>query len=311
MQELGFKGERGYSAYEVAVKNGFKGTEETWLAQLGTSSGAKQETITYVTKGEGETEFTLPESYTSNSIVEVYVDGVKLSPKDYTIEGLKLTLTTPIQKTGAVVDISVITMTITNLPLVKEINESSDDTTAPSAKLLYDTKIELERLIKEAHDLIEKVKVPEGGKEGQVLIKNSETDNDTKWTELDWLNKTRPIGSFYISENSTEPSELFGGEWERVQDVFLLAAGAKHVAGSTGGSEKNTHTHFQTTSFDGNSIYHTSSPTKSRTKTAWVAVIKPDSYNKQTGLLREDSTYEETIDIMPPHLTVYIWKRIA
>ena len=250
MQELGYKGERGLSAYEVAVKNGFKGTEETWLAQLGTSSGAKQDTMTYVTKGEGEKEFTLPESYTSNSIVEVYVDGVKLSATSYTIEGLKLTLKTPIQKTGAIVDISVITMTITNLPLVKEINESSNDTTAPSAKLLYETKIELERLIKEANDLIGKVKVPEGGTEGQVL-----ENNDVKWTDLDWLNKTRPIGSFYISENSTEPSELFGGEWERIQDVFLLAAGSKYVAGTTGGSDKNTHSHFTPTSFDGSLSY--------------------------------------------------------
>lgn len=30
----GFKGERGYSAYEIAVKNGFTGTEEEWLQSL-------------------------------------------------------------------------------------------------------------------------------------------------------------------------------------------------------------------------------------------------------------------------------------
>lgn len=28
------KGERGYSAYEIAVQNGFIGTEEEWLASL-------------------------------------------------------------------------------------------------------------------------------------------------------------------------------------------------------------------------------------------------------------------------------------
>lgn len=32
---LAFKGERGYSAYEVAVQHGFKGSEEAWLASLG------------------------------------------------------------------------------------------------------------------------------------------------------------------------------------------------------------------------------------------------------------------------------------
>lgn len=33
--ELGFKGERGYSNYELAVKNGYQGTEAEWLAQFG------------------------------------------------------------------------------------------------------------------------------------------------------------------------------------------------------------------------------------------------------------------------------------
>lgn len=31
---IGYKGERGYSAYEIAVKNGFVGTEEEWLEQI-------------------------------------------------------------------------------------------------------------------------------------------------------------------------------------------------------------------------------------------------------------------------------------
>ena len=31
---LGFKGERGFSAYEIAVQNGFIGSEKQWLATL-------------------------------------------------------------------------------------------------------------------------------------------------------------------------------------------------------------------------------------------------------------------------------------
>lgn len=31
---IGYKGERGYSAYEIAVQNGFVGTEEEWLEQI-------------------------------------------------------------------------------------------------------------------------------------------------------------------------------------------------------------------------------------------------------------------------------------
>lgn len=42
----------------------------------------------------------------------------------------------------------------------------------------------------------------------------------------DILNKTYPIGSIYMSVNSTEPSTLFGGTWERLKGRFLIGAGA-------------------------------------------------------------------------------------
>lgn len=31
-----------------------------------------------------------------------------------------------------------------------------------------------------------------------------------------------PIGSIYMSVNSTNPGELFGGTWEQIQGRFLL-----------------------------------------------------------------------------------------
>ncbi|MBQ9066741.1 MAG: hypothetical protein IJ133_04370, partial [Clostridia bacterium] len=46
-----------------------------------------------------------------------------------------------------------------------------------------------------------------------------------------------PVGSVYMSVNSTDPGTLFGGSWQPIEDTFLLAAGTNHAAGSTGGSE--------------------------------------------------------------------------
>ena len=45
-----------------------------------------------------------------------------------------------------------------------------------------------------------------------------------------------PVGTYYWSSKSTNPSEFIGGEWEAVEDVFLYAAGKKE-AGTTGGVE--------------------------------------------------------------------------
>lgn len=58
----------------------------------------------------------------------------------------------------------------------------------------------------------------------------------------DNYNKTNPypVGSVYISINSTEPSILFGGVWQRIEGRFLLACSDSHPQGETGGAEQVT-----------------------------------------------------------------------
>lgn len=75
---LGFKGERGYSAYEIAVKNGFEGTEREWLLSLITDSDLLGEyaivtaTISDIpTTGSGFSERDFPEGFNKNNSVVV------------------------------------------------------------------------------------------------------------------------------------------------------------------------------------------------------------------------------------------------
>lgn len=64
-------------------------------------------------------------------------------------------------------------------------------------------------------------------------------------------NLVYPVGSIYMSVNSASPATIFGGTWVQLKDQFLLAAGAKYAAGSTGGSADSVvpaHTHTITAS---------------------------------------------------------------
>lgn len=50
-----------------------------------------------------------------------------------------------------------------------------------------------------------------------------------------------PIGSIYMSVNSTSPAELFGGTWEALdQGRVLIGAGTTYPAGSEGGEATHT-----------------------------------------------------------------------
>lgn len=100
-----------------------------------------------------------------------------------------------------------------------------------------------------------------------------------------------PIGSIYLSVTNINPANYFGGSWEQIENVFLLACGDKYKAGSTGGSETNTHEHFR--SGDGGTI-----STVANSPGGFVVGSKNNVSNS-------------TISIMPPYLAVYMWKRVT
>ena len=71
------------------------------------------------------------------------------------------------------------------------------------------------------------------------------TEHDTYTTKSDFINLFYPIGSIYISVNSVSPAILFGGTWVQIENTFLLASSNNYIAGTTGGSATNSHTHTQ------------------------------------------------------------------
>lgn len=128
---IGFKGEQGLSAYDIAVKKGFTGTENDWLATLGTSNKFDKDVLFY-TSEEGQSEFDIPEKYNSNSQIDVYVEGRFFTNDKYELDenNKKIILNLPLNE-GTEVEINMITMTTNSLPIVETISaDSTNDTTA-------------------------------------------------------------------------------------------------------------------------------------------------------------------------------------
>lgn len=58
-----------------------------------------------------------------------------------------------------------------------------------------------------------------------------------------FLSHVYPVGSIYMSVNSTDPGTLFGGTWEQLKDRFLLGVGDIYTtAEATGGAASQSYT---------------------------------------------------------------------
>lgn len=122
------------------------------------------------------------------------------------------------------------------------------------------------------------------------------------------LDLLHPVGSIYQSTDPTSPAELFGGTWEQVKDVFLLAAGDSHEAGSTGGEE----THVLTVEEMANHTHgHNYTGQSNAVGTGAIKIVSPNgTENAYTGKATSNCG-GQAHNNMPPYLAVYTWRRTA
>lgn len=177
---------------------------------------------------------------------------------------------------------------------------------------------------------------------GNLVVNSITTNSDGEGQALNntaICNLIYPVGSIYISVNSTSPATLFGGSWTQLKDRFLLGAGDTYANGSTGGSATlQSHTH-SIPALSGTAASSTHShivTTRTTTyaqgsQSAWRCLSWPGtntdySQTVYTNNGTKDGAHTHTVSTtasstgstgdgnsgnMPPYLTVYMWKRIA
>jgi trimeric autotransporter adhesin len=139
-----------------------------------------------------------------------------------------------------------------------------------------------------------------------VLLKDSDSNNIYPCPYF-------PVGSIYMSVNSTNPSNYFGGTWTQIKDRFLLACGSTYSNGATGGEAKHTltvsempsHKHTLKVVKDSDSNSGGDLPKANNTtgfNTGWSSGNDDGIQNTGGGSAHNN---------MPPYLAVYVWKRTA
>lgn len=123
------------------------------------------------------------------------------------------------------------------------------------------------------------------------------------------LDNVYPVGSIYMSVNSTNPKNLFGGTWEQIQGRFLFGMNSSYPAGSTGGEITHALTIDEMPGHN-HTIYYPNAggpygnanigyPEDSGTNMTWCAEMC------KTAPTGGGAAHNN----MPPYLSVYIWKR--
>lgn len=129
-------------------------------------------------------------------------------------------------------------------------------------------------------------------------------ENEINILKTELLLSAHPVGSYYWSSESTDPSELFGGTWTQVKDKFILALGDTYTtSGATGGSASKT---IEKTNLPN---YNLVAPLKKAAGPAgsgWQWLSPSGNANNVNIPSGGSGT---PLDIMPPYEVAYCWKR--
>lgn len=118
-----------------------------------------------------------------------------------------------------------------------------------------------------------------------------------------------PVGSIYMSVNSTSPASLFGGTWVQLKDRFLLGAGDSYSNGTTGGEATHILTIGEMPSHNhtGNMYNNTDDLNFSGNNGRPAGA----DANTEATYTTNNTGSGQAHNNMPPYLVVFMWRRTA
>lgn len=149
--------------------------------------------------------------------------------------------------------------------------------------------------------------------EGNLTI-NSLTISDSNNNSLSFeaiFNRIYPVGSIYISTNDINPSTLFTGTWEKIENRFLLASGSSYQLGSTGGEATHKLTINELPSHTHNASAGQFISTSPNVTPGTLMSFDSGQYKRYSMNSTSSTGGSKAHNNMPPYLVVSIYKRIS
>ena len=144
------------------------------------------------------------------------------------------------------------------------------------------------------------------------IVDNAETLGGYTLSEI--MLKIYPVGSIKFSTENVNPGTYIGGTWVawgqgRVPIGVDSGDSDFDTAEETGGSKTSSHYHIEAIGNDGTAIYVKQATTATSVVTTGLRATISVTGSNAPGRYSYTSTSD--VDILPPYITCYMWKRTA
>lgn len=272
-----------YSAYAIAVKYGYVGTEKDWIKSV---EAARKSAETSAANAKRE------------------ADGASTSAATATEQAGIATTKAGESAASAGASASSASAAATSEANAKKYSEEA------GAKANTDKTLSIENAPADAKAVGDIILDPDGN-----AIFYSKAEVEAKIKEILAAQREEDLAriEFWASDDPTSPASFIGGTWERIEGSFIMGASGTYQAGSTGGSATKT---IAKTNLPNERVGVQALVTKGSEGSAYDVVSITREHSDGSGnFSHTGKTYPlgdgTPLNILPPYYSAYIWHRVA